>query len=75
MQRVEIKNRSTTSSIAISLTTLESAILNIILRVFIKDLIDYDIRKEATREMVSTNRSLSIIYNLAEEARRINVKI
>ena len=73
MQRVEIKNRS--FSDIIFLTLLESVMLNIILRVFIKKMSDFVIQKETIRIMTSQNKSLRSVYNLAEKARRINLKI
>ncbi len=49
--------------------------LNIILRAFIRELFELEIRREATREMISFDRSLKIIYQLAKKARRINIEI
>ena len=71
MQRVEIKDRAS----IITLILLESIMLNIILRVFIRDLFDSEIRKKTTRDMTSSDKSLKIIYQLIEKARRINLKI
>ena len=49
--------------------------LNIIFRVFIRDLTNIEIRKKITREMTFTNRSLKTIYQLAKKTRRTNLKI
>ncbi|KAF6240298.1 hypothetical protein HO173_001909 [Letharia columbiana] len=74
MQRVGIKDRpAATPSAAFSL--LESTMLDTILRAFIRGLNDQEIRKEATRGMASSDRSLHMVYNLAEEARRTNAEI
>lgn len=74
MQRVRVKNRPVTVS-STAFTLLKSFMLNIILRVFIRGLNDHEIRKKATRNIISSNRSLHMIYSLAEKSRRINVEI
>lgn len=74
MQRVGARDRPVSAAIA-GLTTLESSMLDIILRAFIRGLNDPELRKEATRGMASTSRSLRSIYSLAEEARRTNMEI
>lgn len=74
MQRVGAKDRPAASS-GTTLTLLESAMLDTILRAFIRGLIDTNVRKEATRGMASSDRSLKVIYNLAEEARRTNIEV
>ena len=74
MQRIDAKNR-----FAFAATTtfilFEFVMLNTILRAFIKDLFDSKIRKKATRNMISSDRSLRTIYQLAEKTRRINIEI
>ena len=74
MQRVGAKDRPVTPSAAV-LSPLEAAMLDIILRAFIKGISDHTIQKEATRGMASSDRSLRMIYTLAEEARRTNLEI
>ena len=49
------------------LTSLESAMLDTVLRAFVKGLRDGDIRRDALRGLVSQDRSLHAIYSLAEE--------
>ena len=73
MQRVDAKNRS--SIVDFVLILLKSIMLNIILRVFIKDLTNIEVRKKVTRDMTFTNRSLKTIYQLTEKTRRTNPKI
>ncbi len=70
MSSLETYARSLTSLPV--LTTLESAMLDTILRALIRGLSDSTIRAEATRGMAPVTRSLKSIYNLAEEARRSN---
>ena len=74
MQRVRAKDRPA-STPNTAFTLLESSMLDIILRASIRGLNNHEIRKEATRDMASTDRSLYMIYNLAEEARRTNAEI
>ncbi len=77
MQRVDARDRPSPISHAegSALSSLKSAMLDTILRAFIRDLIDPEIRREATRDMTSPNRSLKTIYQLTEKARRTNIEI
>ncbi|KAL8845914.1 MAG: hypothetical protein Q9221_008958, partial [Calogaya cf. arnoldii] len=52
-----------------------SAILDTILRAWIRGLSDVDIRKESTRGMASVDRLLRNLYNLAKEARRTKIEL
>ena len=74
MQRVEVSDKPS-STPSISLTLLESTMLNTILRAFVRGLNDHDIQKEATRGMALPDRSLQMIYNLAEKACCTSVEI
>ena len=65
------RDRPTTSS----LSSWESAMLDTVLRAFLRGIIDLDVRREATKGMGSPERSLRSIYTLAEEARRTNLDI
>ena len=71
MQRVGAKDRTA----GIRLSLLESAMLDNIMRAFIKGMADHTIRQEAARSMVSTDRLLRNIYNVAEETRRANIEV
>lgn len=75
MQRVDIKNRFVIIQITISFFTLEITMFNIIFRTFLKSLNDHNIRKEVIRDITSIDRLFRIIYNFAEKARKINLKI
>ena len=74
MQRAGARDRAAPPG-NLPLSPLESTFLDIILRAFIKGIIDPEVRKEATRGMASVDRSLKTIYQLAEEARRTNWEI
>ena len=74
MQRVGLKDRQVATTLP-TLTSVESAMLDTVMRAFIRGLINPEIRMEATRAMASGDRSLRMIYNLAEEARRTNVEL
>ena len=71
---VNVKNKLISMFITI-FSLLESAMLDFILRFFIRNIDDYKIRKEVTRDMTVIDRFLYFVYNLAEEAKRINMKI
>jgi hypothetical protein len=77
MQRVDARDRSVQNSHAseFTLSFLESAMLNIILRAFIRELVDSEIRRKTTRNMISSDRFLKTIYQLVEKTRRINIEI
>ena len=74
MQRVGLKDRQVATPLP-TLTSVESAMLDTVMRAFIRGLANPEIRMEATRAMASGDRSLRMIYNLAEEARRTNIEI
>ena len=74
MKSVNVKNKL----ISMFITTFflfESTMFNIILRFFIRDIDDYEIRKKAIKDITVINRSFRFVYNLVEKTRRINVKI
>jgi hypothetical protein len=77
MQRVDARDRFVQNLYAFEfiLFFLKSIMLNIILRTFVRELFESEIRREATREMISSDRSLKIIYQLIEKTRRINIEI
>ena len=52
------------------LSLLEAAMLESIMKAFLRGLSDPDVRREATRGLATPDRSLQGIYNLADEARR-----
>jgi hypothetical protein len=77
MQKIDARDRSAQNSHVneFILFFLKSTMLNIILRTFIRELFKLEIRREAIREMISSDRSLKIIYQLIEKTRRINIEI
>ncbi len=75
MQRVDARDRSNLHADEFILSSLKSVMLNTILRAFIRELSDSEIRREAIRDMISSNRSLKTIYQLTKETRRINIEI
>ena len=54
MKGVSVKNKLIAMFIA-TFSFLESAMLDIILRFFIRNIDDYEIRKKTTRSMIITN--------------------
>lgn len=73
MQRVGARDRPIAGSTA--LTILESSMLDMILRAFIRGINDLEVRKETIRGMIAIDRSLKNIYQLAEEAKRTNLEL
>ncbi len=74
MQHVKAKDKSTFNSFTI-LTLLKSAMLNIILRAFIKKISNHIIQRKVIKSMTATDKSLKSIYNLVEKVRWMNLKI
>ncbi len=74
MQRVEAKDKSTFNSFTI-FTLLKLTMLNIILRAFIKRISNHIVQRKITRSMTATDKLLKFIYNLAEKAKWMNLKI
>ena len=74
MQRINVKNKFA-FVVAIIFILFEFVMLNIILRAFIKNLLNFEIRKKIIKNMISSNRSLRTIYQLAKKTRRINIEI
>ena len=54
---------------------LKTIILESIIKAFLRDLSDFNIRRKTIRNLASSNRSLLNIYNLTNEARRIKLII
>ena len=73
MQRVGAKDRALPG--AIPITPLESAMLDTIMRAFLKGLSDPDVRREATRGLASIDKSLRGVYALAEESRLTKLEV
>ena len=70
MQRVGARDRPHSQTPGTQLTLLEEAMLDNIMRSFLKGLADPDVCREATRGLASVDSSLRGIYMLAEQARR-----
>ena len=71
---VSAKNKLISMSAAV-FSLFESTMLDIILRSFIRNIDDHEIRKKVIKDMIIIDRFFRFVYNLVEEARRINVKI
>lgn len=72
MERVGARDRP---EIGVPLTPLEMAFLDGIIRLFIKGISDFDIKKEAARGLSSLTRSFYSVYSLAEETRQTKIEI
>ena len=73
--RVKIKNRLRHYSEIVSLSSLKSAMLDIILKFFIQSIQNADIRKETLWELITSEQSLQSIYTLTEKVRRVKIKL
>ena len=76
MQRVGARDRPTQiSESSPMLSMLEEAMLESVMKAFLRGLANLDIRHEATRAVAGPDRSLRGAYTLAEEARRTKAEI
>ena len=76
MTRIEVKNRSMLIFTLVDIFfLLKAAMLNIILRAFIRNLLNFEIKKKVTKNIINFDRSLRFIYRMIEKTRRINLKI
>lgn len=73
MQRVDAKDRALLE--ATSITSLKFAILDIIIRAFLKELFNLNIRRETIKDLAFINKSLREVYTLAEKSRFIKLEI
>ena len=71
---INVKNKFISISV-IAFSLLEFAMLDIILKFFIRNIDDHEIRKKVIKNIIIIDRFFRFVYNLAKEARRINVKI
>lgn len=77
MSKVGARDRARSSSTPAPtpLSPLESAMLDTILRAFIRGLNDDGIKRSAVAHIVSSDRSLFGVYTAAEEARRAKIEL
>ena len=73
--RVEIKNRLRHHSEIVSLSSLKSAMLDTVLKFFIRSIQNTDIKKETLWELVTSEQSLQSIYTLTEKVRRVKIEL
>jgi len=76
MQRVGARDRPVqVNEASQALSLLEDAMLDSIMKAFLRGLSDPDVRREATRGLASAERTLRGVYSLAEEARRTKSEV
>ena len=73
--RVEAKNRLRHHSEIVSLSSLKSAMLDTVLKFFIRSIQNTDIKKETLWELVTSEQSLQSIYTLTEKVRRVKIEL
>ena len=74
MKSVSVKNKSI-SVLIITFILFKSIMLDIILKSFIRNIDDYEIRKKIIRDMIVINQFFRFVYNFIKKIKRINVKI
>ena len=73
--RIETKNRLRHHSEIVSLSSLKSAMLDTVLKFFIRSIQNTDIKKETLWELVTSEQSLQSIYTLTEKVRRVKIEL
>jgi seryl-tRNA synthetase len=66
MLRVDAKDRSAIEALSL----LKSAILDVIMKTFVRELHDDDVRKKTIRELIAADRSLRRLCTMTENANR-----
>ena len=74
MQRMRVSDRSTVLE-STPLSPLKAIMLDKVFRSFVEGIKDVRVRREASRGMTTSDRSLKMIYQATEEARRNNVQL
>lgn len=72
---MSVKDRLISTSILLELSFLKLIFLNIVLRAFIRNLINYKIRKKIIYDMTQIDRFLFEIYNFTKNIYRNNFEI
>jgi hypothetical protein len=75
MNQVGAKDRPRSIILQAPLTSLESTMLNTIIRSFIRGIIDEDVKCQTFKGMGSPERSLLGMYTIAEKARRTKIEL
>ena len=71
---MSIKNKSVLIFATI-FTLLKSIMLDMILKFFIRNINNHEIRKEIIRDMIVINRFFRFVYNFVKKTKHINIKI
>ena len=76
MQRIGARDRPTQISESLPiLLMLKEAILESVMKAFLRGLADPDVRRKATRAVAAPDRLLHSAYTLAKEVRRTKAEI
>ena len=76
MGRVNARDRPTSAAIdATPLTLMESAVLEMVMKAFVRGLHDEDIQLRATEGLATADKSLRGVYALAETARKTKLEL
>ena len=75
MQLGGLRDRPMSTAHPNQLNTLESVFMDLVLRAFVKGLLDPSVRKEVARGIAAPDRCLKMVYTLAEEARRTDLEV
>ena len=73
--RIKIKNRLRHHNEIVSLSSLKFTMFDTVLKFFIQNIQNTDIRKETLWELIISEQSLQSIYILTEKVRRVKIKL
>ena len=74
LYQIEGKDKTVEGSILIGLSILESVVLDIIIRAFLKGLFDKDVKQSILRVVATSGRLLHSLYIMAEESKTAQEK-
>ena len=72
--RADDKNRSRKFTKVIFLSSLKATMLDTMMRFFVRDLRNLNVRKNTLRELVFSDRSLLDLHTIAEKSKRTKLK-
>ena len=75
MRRVNVKDRFISATAVTSLTLIETAVLKMIMKTFVRDLYDEDVQQRVTEELTASDKSLKKVFVVAKTARKIKMKL
>ena len=75
MKRVNARDRPISATAVTSLTLIETAVLEMIMKAFVRSLYDEDVQQRTTEGLAASDKSLRGVFAVAETARKTKMKL